>query len=268
MGTGGHSPVLQGWGPRASVRWALDVPGVRADLPGIDGRNNSCLLPGRDTHVPGTPLSPWPTWVTQRLCSEVPTLGWVIQFPPGHSGSQAPSRWVRTMGSLLTPSHPTCTQPLGPIWGLPWSTKKGRRGHQAPGSARGLHPPQFPGHLTHVEAGAGIRELQARSSETRSATCQMELRQCQPTLATGGRKGLHVPRSENQSTFHPLLDNCFPSPCLPCHFCTTQTTIFFFFFFFQTTIFKRAFRDFPGGPVGKILRSHCRGPKFDTWSGN
>ena len=44
--------------------------------------------------------------------------------------------------------------------------------------------------------------------------------------------------------------------------------LFFFFFFFQTTIFKRAFRDFPGGPVGKILRSHCRGPKFDTWSGN
>ena len=28
------------------------------------------------------------------------------------------------------------------------------------------------------------------------------------------------------------------------------------------------FQDFPGGPVGKTLCSQCRGPRFDTWSGN
>ena len=27
-------------------------------------------------------------------------------------------------------------------------------------------------------------------------------------------------------------------------------------------------RDFPGGPVGKTLRSQCRGPRFDPWSEN
>ena len=27
-------------------------------------------------------------------------------------------------------------------------------------------------------------------------------------------------------------------------------------------------RDFPGGPVAKILCSQCRGPRFDPWSGN
>ena len=27
-------------------------------------------------------------------------------------------------------------------------------------------------------------------------------------------------------------------------------------------------RDFPGGPVAKSLRSPCRGPGFDPWSGN
>ena len=26
--------------------------------------------------------------------------------------------------------------------------------------------------------------------------------------------------------------------------------------------------DFPGGPAGKTLRSHCMGPGFDPWSGN
>ena len=26
--------------------------------------------------------------------------------------------------------------------------------------------------------------------------------------------------------------------------------------------------DFPGGPVAKTLRSHCRGPRFHPWSGN
>ena len=26
--------------------------------------------------------------------------------------------------------------------------------------------------------------------------------------------------------------------------------------------------DFPGGPVAKTLRSQCRGPGFDPWSGN
>ena len=28
------------------------------------------------------------------------------------------------------------------------------------------------------------------------------------------------------------------------------------------------FRDFPGGPVTKTLRSQCRGPRFDPWLGN
>ena len=28
------------------------------------------------------------------------------------------------------------------------------------------------------------------------------------------------------------------------------------------------FRDFPGGPVAKILHSQCRGPEFGPWSGN
>ena len=27
-------------------------------------------------------------------------------------------------------------------------------------------------------------------------------------------------------------------------------------------------RDFPGGAVVKTLRSQCRGPGFDPWSGN
>ena len=27
-------------------------------------------------------------------------------------------------------------------------------------------------------------------------------------------------------------------------------------------------RDFPGGPVVKALRFHCRGHGFDPWSGN
>ena len=27
-------------------------------------------------------------------------------------------------------------------------------------------------------------------------------------------------------------------------------------------------RDFPGGPAVKTLRSQCRGPGFDPWSGN
>ena len=27
-------------------------------------------------------------------------------------------------------------------------------------------------------------------------------------------------------------------------------------------------RDVPGGPVVKTLRSQCRGPRFDPWSGN
>ena len=27
-------------------------------------------------------------------------------------------------------------------------------------------------------------------------------------------------------------------------------------------------RDFPGGPVAKTLGFHCRGPRFDPWSGN
>ena len=26
--------------------------------------------------------------------------------------------------------------------------------------------------------------------------------------------------------------------------------------------------DFPGGPVAKALRSQCRGPGFNPWSGN
>ena len=26
-------------------------------------------------------------------------------------------------------------------------------------------------------------------------------------------------------------------------------------------------RDFPGGPVAKTLRSQCRGPRFNPWSG-
>ena len=31
---------------------------------------------------------------------------------------------------------------------------------------------------------------------------------------------------------------------------------------------KAFFRDFPGGPVAKIQRSQCRGPRFIPWSGN
>ena len=31
---------------------------------------------------------------------------------------------------------------------------------------------------------------------------------------------------------------------------------------------KVMLRDFPGGPVAKTLRSQCRGPGFDPWSGN
>jgi hypothetical protein len=27
-------------------------------------------------------------------------------------------------------------------------------------------------------------------------------------------------------------------------------------------------QDFPGGPVFKMLYFHCRGHKFDRWSGN
>ena len=26
--------------------------------------------------------------------------------------------------------------------------------------------------------------------------------------------------------------------------------------------------DFPAGSVAKTLRSHCRGPRYDPWSGN
>ena len=28
------------------------------------------------------------------------------------------------------------------------------------------------------------------------------------------------------------------------------------------------FGDFPGGPVAKTPQSQCRGPRYDTWSGN
>ena len=31
---------------------------------------------------------------------------------------------------------------------------------------------------------------------------------------------------------------------------------------------KRENRDFPGDPVVKILHFHCRGHRFDPWSGN
>ena len=31
---------------------------------------------------------------------------------------------------------------------------------------------------------------------------------------------------------------------------------------------RREYTDSPGGPVAKILCSHCRGPGFDPWSGN
>ena len=27
-------------------------------------------------------------------------------------------------------------------------------------------------------------------------------------------------------------------------------------------------REFPGGPVVRILRFHCRGPRFNPWMGN
>ena len=27
-------------------------------------------------------------------------------------------------------------------------------------------------------------------------------------------------------------------------------------------------RNFPGGPVAKTLHSQCKGPAFDSWSGN
>ena len=32
--------------------------------------------------------------------------------------------------------------------------------------------------------------------------------------------------------------------------------------------FKRRVGDFPGGPVAKVPRSQCRGPRFDARSGN
>ena len=38
------------------------------------------------------------------------------------------------------------------------------------------------------------------------------------------------------------------------------------FFQFFSTIKK--WRDFPGDPVAKTLRTQCRGPSFDPWSGN
>ena len=28
------------------------------------------------------------------------------------------------------------------------------------------------------------------------------------------------------------------------------------------------YQDFPGGPVAKTLSFQCRGPRFDSWSGN
>ena len=34
----------------------------------------------------------------------------------------------------------------------------------------------------------------------------------------------------------------------------------------QTTMYK--IRDFPGGPLVRTPRSHCRGHRFDPWSGN
>ena len=36
----------------------------------------------------------------------------------------------------------------------------------------------------------------------------------------------------------------------------------------RMAIIKKIYRDFPGGPVGRTLRSQCRGPGFDPWSGN
>ena len=36
----------------------------------------------------------------------------------------------------------------------------------------------------------------------------------------------------------------------------------------QLQAFKVQSRDFPGGPVVKTLRFHCRGHGFDPWSGN
>ena len=40
--------------------------------------------------------------------------------------------------------------------------------------------------------------------------------------------------------------------------------------FFMVEIFplKIMLRGFPGGPVTKIPPSHCRGPRFNPWSGN
>ena len=31
---------------------------------------------------------------------------------------------------------------------------------------------------------------------------------------------------------------------------------------------KASARDFPGGPVSKILSTQCRVPRFNPWSGN
>ena len=37
---------------------------------------------------------------------------------------------------------------------------------------------------------------------------------------------------------------------------------------FMLSDFKTYYREFPGGPVARTPRFHCRGPVFDPWSGN
>ena len=101
-------------GTRANVRPDLDGPGIRANLPGNDGETIPASSPEETPMSLKTLLPHHLTWVTPRSCSEVPILGWVNQFPPGDSGSQAPSRWVRTVGFLPTLARSPCTQPLGP----------------------------------------------------------------------------------------------------------------------------------------------------------
>ena len=41
-----------------------------------------------------------------------------------------------------------------------------------------------------------------------------------------------------------------------------------FLWFLKEFLETKKERDFPGGPVAKILCSHCRGPRFDPWLGN
>ena len=36
----------------------------------------------------------------------------------------------------------------------------------------------------------------------------------------------------------------------------------------NSNTYKRALRDFSGGPVAKTPGSQCRGPRFHPWSGN